>query len=59
MITEDTILVGFNAAHGEDQAVLIIGRRPVGEALDIVNAFQGDEAVELYKKLVTKKEKEE
>lgn len=27
------------------------------ECIEIVNAFQGDEALELYKKLVTQKEK--
>lgn len=28
-----------------------------GRPIEIINAFQGDEALELYKKLVTKKEK--
>lgn len=27
-----------------------------GEPIDIINAFQGEEALDLYKKLVTKKE---
>lgn len=56
MVKEDTILVGFDNARG-DNPVLIIGRRRPNESLEIVNAFQGDEAVELYTRLVTKKEK--
>lgn len=54
----DCILVSVDFSHGADVGVLIVGRRLPNGSTAIVNAFQGDEAVELYKKLVTVKEKE-
>lgn len=53
MRNSDTLLVGFDHSHG-DIAVLIIGRKGVGENVQIINQFQGKEAEELYKKLVEK-----
>lgn len=50
----DTFLVSFDYTHG-DIPVLIVGRRGTEKEIDIINAFQGDEARELYKKLTTKK----
>lgn len=49
----DTILVSFDYAHG-DIPVLIVGRKDKRE-IDIINAFKGDEATELYQKLTMKK----
>lgn len=49
----DTILVSFDYTHG-DIPVLIVGRKDKGE-IDIINAFKGDEAKELYQKLTMKK----
>ena len=41
-----------------DNGVLIIGRENLKTGrLDIVNAFQGEEAMDLYTKLTTKPEK--
>lgn len=55
----DCVLVAFNPSNGIDNCVLIVGRRGArGGVTDIINAFQGPEAKELYEKLVTKKEKE-
>lgn len=54
MKTSDTLLIGFDAAHGEDKCVLIVGRKRWNESVEIINEFQGDEALELYKKLITK-----
>lgn len=54
---EDTLLISIDAHHGEDVAVLIVGRKRPNDAIEIVNAFQGEEAIELYNKLITKKEK--
>ena len=53
MRNSDTLLVGFDHAHG-DIAVLIIGRKGAGESVQIINQFQGKEAEELYRKLVEK-----
>lgn len=51
ILPNDTLLVGFDFTHGEDNKVMIIGHKE-GEYLKIVNAFSGDEAYELYKKLI-------
>ena len=50
MKTEDTLLVSIS---GE---VLIVGRKRPNESVEIVNAFQGEEALDIYNKLITKKE---
>ena len=52
----DTLLVSISFSE-KDTGVLVVGRQRKNRSIDIVNAFQGDEALELYKKLVTKKEK--
>lgn len=60
METTDTILVGYNNfTHGEDVSVLIVGRKQANQTVEIINAFQGKEAEDLYKKLITKIEKGE
>ena len=52
----DTLLVSISFSD-KDTGVLVVGRKRKNRSIDIVNAFQGDEALELYKKLVTQKEK--
>lgn len=52
----DTILIGVDLADNDDTGVLIIGRKRMNQSVEIINAFQGDEAKELYKKLITKKD---
>lgn len=52
----DTILVSISFSE-KDNGVLVVGRQRKNQSIEIVNAFQGNEALELYKKLVTKKEK--
>ena len=51
------LIIAYDVSHDTDNCVLIIGRMGSrsGE-IDIVNAFQGDEARELYNNLITKKE---
>lgn len=49
----DTFLISFDYTHG-DMPVLIVGRKGKSE-IDIINAFKGKEAKELYQKLTTKK----
>lgn len=51
----DTLLISFDNTHGEDAAILIIGRKAPNEAVKIVNAFQGKEACDLYRQLTTVK----
>lgn len=56
----DTLLIGYDFIPEKDNAVLIIGRKRPDETIDIVNAFAGEEAKdlyqELYQKLIIKKE---
>lgn len=56
MVTNDTILVSVDFSLGRDADVLVVGRKRLGHQVEIVNAFQGPEARELYEKLITKKE---
>ena len=52
----DTLLVSISFSD-KDTGVLIVGRKRKNQSIDIINAFQGEEALGLYKKLVTQKEK--
>lgn len=54
----DSILVSVDFSNNNDTGVLIVGRKRMNQSVEIINAFQGDEAMELYEKLVTKKKKE-
>ena len=52
----DMLMIGYDQAKENDIPVLTVGRRTFNGTVDIINAFQGEEAMELYKKLTTKKE---
>ena len=49
----DTLLVSIALKSNEDDAALIVGRKRKGESVEIVNAFQGKEATDLYNRLIT------
>lgn len=51
----DCILVSVDFTK-KDAGVLIAGRKNTRQNPDIINAFQGQEAWDLYQKLITKKE---
>lgn len=52
MATSGSLIVGFDFSK-EDSGVLIIGRKEMGQQVTVINAFEGKEAYELYKKLTT------
>lgn len=54
----DTILIGVDFANNDYTGVLIVGRKRTNQSVEIINAFQGEEAKELYKRLTTKKDGE-
>lgn len=56
MKNPDTLLVGFDNAHGDNAAVLIVGRKAPGDSVQIINQFQGKEALELYQRLLPNNE---
>ena len=49
----DTILVSVDFSNGEDNDILIVGRKRMNESVEIINAFQGEKARELYTALIT------
>ena len=53
----DCIIVSFDDSNGVDDCVLVVGRKTPGQFVDIVNAFHGKEAKDLYQKLITKGDK--
>ena len=55
--TNGAYIVSWDFSH-EDVGVLIVGRQHNGK-VDIVNAFQGKEAHDIYEKLSTVKKVEE
>lgn len=53
-----SVIVSWDFSNGRDNSVLLVGKQVNGH-VHIVNAFQGEEAVELHKKLTTVKKKGE
>lgn len=49
-----SFLVSFDF-NDTDVPILLVGRKKKGDAVEIVNAFQGEEAVRMYKMLTTVK----
>lgn len=52
----DSVIVGYDYNEPVDNAVLIVGKKLPDMSVDIINAFHGDEAKELWAKLTDKKE---
>lgn len=55
MATVDSLLIGVDFADNGDVGVLIVGRKRPNLSVDIINAFQGEEAKELYQRLTERK----
>lgn len=51
----EAILIGYCPRYGLDEAVMTVGRKRINGTMEIINALQGEEAEELWKKLTTKK----
>ena len=51
----DSILIGVDFSNNDDIGCLIVGGKRMNQSVEIINAFQGKEAKELYEKLVTPK----
>ena len=48
-----SLIVGYDFSAG-DKGVLIVGKKAKGEAVDVINAFEGKAAYDLFQKLITK-----
>ena len=55
MKINESLLIGVDFTNDEDTGILIVGRKRPDQSVNIVNAFQGKEAEELYKKLIGNK----
>lgn len=56
---QDTLLVGYARENPYKPPVLIIGRERMNKSVEIINAFEGKDAEELYNRLTTKIKKED
>ena len=54
--TTGAYIVSWDFSRGEDVGVLIVGKQN-GKKIDIINAFQGKEAHDIYERLSTVKKK--
>lgn len=53
--TSGAFIVSWDYSHGKDKMVLIVGKQIKAGNVEIVNAFQGEEAHDIYEKLTTVK----
>lgn len=65
--TTDSCIVAFDCSNGKDETVLIIGKKRSGmgtdiarsaDALEIINEYAGEEAIELWNWLTTRHNEE-
>ena len=54
----DTILISFARETPDSDPVLIVGRKRMNKSVDIINAFEGKEALDIYEKLTNINKKE-
>lgn len=54
MKSTDSVIVSWDLSRGKDESILLVGKQVDGR-VEIVNAFQGEEAYELYRKLTVQK----
>ena len=52
--TNGAVIVSWDFHH-EDTGVLIVGRKTPKHDVEVINAFQGKEAHDIYEKLITQK----
>ena len=51
----ESYLVSFGFDESGNVTVALIGKKNPKDAVEVINAFTGDDAAELHKKLTTKK----
>ena len=50
-----SLIIGYDFSKDENNGILIVGTRTKGQNTDIVNAFQGKEAKDIFERLITVK----
>lgn len=53
-----SVIVSYDN-QSNDIPILIVGRKRKNQSVEIIDAFQGDEATKLYKRLTTVKKSED
>lgn len=51
-----SVIVSWDFSHGKDVGVLLVGKQANAQ-VEVINAYQGEEAYELYRRLTVKKKK--
>ena len=52
---KDSLLISIDILSSEDKALLIVGKKKPHKPIEIINAFEDEDAIRLYRKLITKK----
>lgn len=58
MKSSGAVIVSWDFSNGPDHDIVLVGDQTKEKGMDIINAFQGQEAREIINKLKVKKEKE-
>lgn len=53
--TNGAVIVSWDFSNGKDADILLVGKQNKG-VVDVINAFQGQDALDIYEKLVPKEE---
>lgn len=56
MDVNECLLVSVDFTRGRDVGIMVVGRKGSKTDVEVINAFQGEEAYQLYQKLITKQE---
>lgn len=51
----DSVIVSWDFSHDRDKHILLVGHKTPRHDVEVINAFQGEEAHEIYEKLTTRK----
>ena len=51
--TNGAVIVSWDLSNGPDKAILLVGKQANGK-VEVINAYQGKEALEIYEKLTRK-----
>ena len=54
MKSTDSVIVSWDFSHGKDVGVLIVGNQKNGQ-VEVINAYQGEESYDLYRRLTVQK----
>ena len=54
-VKAESILVSVTYDENDKVNLMVVGKKLKNEAVDIINAFQGEDAARLYSELITKK----